>query len=247
MNIGILQTGKININIRDRFGNYPDMFKDLLSDKPLADPNNALGFTVFDVTEQQMPESPKDCDGYIITGSSAGVYEDHIWLEPLFQFIRECAALTIPLVGICFGHQAIAKALGGEVGKFSGGWGVGNRRANIENKTALEYAIGCKQDAETIKIPYFHQDQVISLPKEATVTVSDDFCAIGGYVIDNQILCFQGHPEFNSEYLQALTNVRKETLGEAVTTAALASADDANDRHLVGQWIADFFANHQPN
>ena len=112
------------------FNSYPDMFETLL------DGNPHHFFTTFDVTASILPDSPDICDGYIITGSSAGVYEDHIWLEPLFSFIRACSGQHLPMVGICFGHQAIAHALGGTVVKFHDGWGVGNRQMTCIMQTS---------------------------------------------------------------------------------------------------------------
>ena len=247
MQIGILQTGKINMRIRDQFGNYPDMFQDLLNDKHYPAEQASVQFTVFDVTEGVLPDRPEACDVYIITGSSAGVYEEHSWLNPLFDFLRQCAEMQIKLVGICFGHQAIAKALGGEVVKFSGGWGVGNRMSALTDIPALNAATGRQITQTQITLPYFHQDQVISLPEDAQLTVADDFCAIAGFVICKHVLCFQGHPEFNADYLKALIEVRRESLGEDNTQHALSTVNGGNDRHLVGQWIADFCVNNQPN
>ena len=71
------------------------------------------------------PTSVSSCDGWIVTGSAFGAYEDHAFIPPLEDFIRANYKADVPMAGICFGHQIMAQALGGKVEKFSGGWGVG--------------------------------------------------------------------------------------------------------------------------
>ena len=239
MNIGILQTGKINQSIRDKFGSYPSMFEMLLEDNP-----HRFSFQTFDVTASILPPDIDTCDGYIITGSSAGVYEDHIWLEPLFAFIRMASDAHIPMVGICFGHQAIAHTLGGKVVKHPDGWGVGNRQMTLHNQQMLAKITTQTIDEAHLSLPYFHQDQVTTLPEGAHLTASNDFCNIGGFIIGNHILSFQGHPEFSSSYCEALLEVRRNSIGDLRTDDAHASLANGNDRQKVGRWISHFFANH---
>jgi len=239
MKIGILQTGKINQAIRDQFSSYPGMFETLLDENP-----HHFSFQTFDVTASILPESIDQCDGYIITGSSAGVYEDHIWLEPLFSFIRACSAHHIPMVGICFGHQAIAHALGGKVVKYHDGWGVGNRLMTLHHSEKLSNIITHQIDDTDFSLPYFHQDQVTALPADAILTASNDFCAIGGFILGDHILCFQGHPEFSTAYCEALLGIRRSSIGDLQTDEAFASLPDGNDRLKVGSWISYFFASH---
>ena len=118
MLIGILQTGDAPDAIQPASGNYPDMFERLLTGR-------GFDFRTWRVLDMQFPTSPRDADGWIITGSRFGVYEDHPFIPPLEAFIRAVKEAQVPMVGICFGHQIIAQALGGRVEKFSGGWAAG--------------------------------------------------------------------------------------------------------------------------
>ena len=118
MKIGILQTGHSPDNMKDALGDYGDMFVKLLG-------GHGFDFQIWSVVDGDFPASAVDADGWLITGSKHGAYEDHDWIPPLEQLIRAIREAGRPLVGICFGHQIIAQALGGKVEKFAGGWSVG--------------------------------------------------------------------------------------------------------------------------
>ena len=118
MLIGILETGLAPDALRPRSGSYPDMFRRLLAP-------HGLDFRSWSVVAGDFPDSVHDAEGWLITGSRHGAYDDLPWIAPLEALIRQAVAEGVPLVGICFGHQIVAQALGGKVEKFAGGWAVG--------------------------------------------------------------------------------------------------------------------------
>lgn len=155
MLIGILQTGEAPDVLSAEMGDYPDMFRRLLDGKGFA-------FRTYRVLDMDFPASVHDCDGWLITGSRHGVYEEHAFIPPLEAFIRAAREARVPLVGICFGHQIVAQALGGRVERSDKGWAVG--------PTAYDFG------GDRIVLNAWHRDQVIEPPDGAEVIASNSFC-----------------------------------------------------------------------
>ena len=143
MKIGILQTGHAPDELKSASGNYDEMFRRLLD-------GHGFSFDTYPVLDGVFPDGAEAADGWLINGSKHGAYEDHDWITPLEDLIREIHARKMPLVGVCFGHQVIAQALGGKVVKYDGGWSVGH----------TEYRL----HGAPVQLNAWHQDQVVELP-----------------------------------------------------------------------------------
>ncbi|MBX2882833.1 MAG: type 1 glutamine amidotransferase [Granulosicoccus sp.] len=221
MKIGILQCGRAPEEIRDKHGDYDAQFEQLLA-------HDDLSFQTWAVLDNELPSSIDDADGWLITGSKFGVYEDHPWIPPLEKFLRDAYAKKIPIVGICFGHQILAQALGGKVIKFPGGWSVGH----------VDYTL---QDNTQVGVIAFHQDQVVELPEGATVTGSTDFCEYAFISYGNQALSMQPHPEFDEAFLQDLLAVRSSTLPESIVQRAQDRTGQPLARQRMADSIVSFF------
>jgi len=240
MKIGILETGLINEKLIDRYDPYPVMFAALL-DRARQD----LQYQAYSVIRREMPASIHDCDGWLITGSRHGVYEGLDWMLELQAFIRELERASVPLVGICFGHQIIAQALGGEVVKSDKGWSVGLHSYQID--VAHEWM----GDApEQVGIYTFHQDQVVEIPPTAKVFCSSDFCPYAGFSYGESIITIQAHPEFEEVYEIELLNLYGGTLVPGpVASKALADMQASGrkaDTQMLADWLARFFLNLKP-
>ena len=221
MLIGILQTGHAPDALVAQSGTYPDMFRSLL---------DGQGFTFRDyaVVDMQFPADVRDCDGWLLTGSRHGAYEDHPFIAPLEDFIRRAHEARVPMVGICFGHQIIAQALGGKVEKFPGGWSVGPQ----------DYDFGDK----TIRLNAWHQDQVTELPPGAQIVATSPFCTHAALAYGDQALTIQAHPEFSSDFVAGLMDKRgKGLVPQALMEAARDRLDQPLDDQTIAARIAAFF------
>jgi len=221
--IAILKTGAPPPALAETHGDYPTMFGAVLGD----------GLTTFDVQAGELPD-PAAFDGAVITGSSAGVYEDHAWLPPLFDWIRAAKGRT-RLVGVCFGHQAMAQALGGEVRKSEKGWGVGLHRYDV--LTAEPWMV---PPHRSVAVPASHQDQVQTLPPGARVTMASAFTPFGGLAWGDDAISMQFHPEFTPAYAADLAEGRRGRIDPPVVDRALTSLGEPNDREVVGAWMRRF-------
>ena len=222
MKVAILETGRPPGDLDQQFGDYSAMFRQLLG----------RGFEIesFDVPARKLPD-PTAHHAYMLTGSPAGVYEPLPWIEPLQEFIR--SADGAKMVGICFGHQIMAEALGGHVEKSDRGWGAGLHRYTVVRAEPWIDTSG------TIAVPASHQDQVVRQPPNTDVVAASDFTPFASLAWrDRPAISFQFHPEFSPAFAKALIEKRYDAVPDP--DAAIASLDAPNDNARVAQWIRNF-------
>jgi GMP synthase-like glutamine amidotransferase len=236
MKIGILETGLPPKELSDVYGKYGEMFVNFVGDE-----GKTFSFEIFTVVEDQFPESISLCDGYLITGSKFSAYEDLPWIHRLKSLIQEIRKAELPMIGVCFGHQVIAEALGGKVEKFDGGWGVGIHQYTIDQSQPDVLP----DSQKTLTINAFHQDQISVLPEGAKAFASSLFCEYAGVVYGDKILTVQAHPEFSIPFTDALissdradmvpTDRREKALSK------LKESDAALDSDVLSQMMQKFF------
>jgi len=200
LTIGILETGRPPKELTPEFPDYPTMVADWLC-LPDAD------FRTYAVLDDELPTDPAECDLWVITGSKSAVYEDHAWIPALEAFVRELRNTGGLMVGICFGHQIIAQALGGEVVKSDKGWGLG-----VHGYAPIDWPEALGPAPESIRLQAYHQDQVARPPEGARTVATSDFCEHAALWYPGFALTVQGHPEFSTRYVRALLEFRRGTV-----------------------------------
>lgn len=190
---------------------------------------------VFSVKDGVFPDDLSRFDGVMITGSPASVHDDAPWIGQLFDLIRYMDEQKIPMFGACFGHQAIAVALGGEVVKNPNGWVHGATRVTAILDLPFE------ESPDSMTLYASHSEQVTSLPDEAVSVTCGEGCAIGGFMKGNHIFTSQYHPEMSDAFIADLIEETADYVGPEVTARARASLTKKADRAEIAQQIAGFF------
>ncbi|MBV7299439.1 glutamine amidotransferase-related protein [Enterovibrio paralichthyis] len=235
MIIGLLICDDVKPELQASHRNYTDMFQSLLTQ---ADPKVRLRF--YRVIDGEYPENIDDCDGYVISGSRYSVYDDLPWIKQFETFVKTLYAVGKPTVGICFGHQMMAQALGGKVERSANGWGVGIATSKITEHPAW---ISPQQNAFSLVVS--HQDQVSELPPEGKSLATSDFCPIGMFTVGQHFLGIQGHPEFSRAYSFDLMESRRDRIPPEVISAGQASLSETPDSEEVTRWLLHFIRQAQ--
>lgn len=210
---------------------YGDLFRQLFEAH-----GGELELVDYDVVAGDRLPSVDDCDGFLITGSRHSAYDALDWIASLEDFVRRAHDADVPVIGVCFGHQLLAQALGGEVVRAETGWGAGIRRMDVVAEPPW-----MTPRRPSLDLHFMHQDQVVELPDGATLLGRTDHCCIAMFQLGSAI-GMQAHPEFDSPYAAALTKARELRVGPSVAADALATLGRPTDHAVVADWLSRFLA-----
>jgi GMP synthase-like glutamine amidotransferase len=224
---GLLLCDHLDPDVAAQVGDYTELFPAIFSPA-------GVDLVVYEVTRGEFPDRLDAHDGWIVSGSRRSTYEDEGWIHQLEELVRRIVEQRRRLVGICFGHQMTAQALGGSVEPAEVGWGVGRKSFDVVAPAAWMPPV----DAFTILMS--HRDQVTRLPEGAELVATTDYCPVGAYRIDDHVFCVQGHPEFVPELSRLLMAKRREVIGGDVVDAALDTLHEPPDGEAVVAWMTEF-------
>ncbi|HHB82606.1 MAG TPA: type 1 glutamine amidotransferase [Devosia sp.] len=233
MKLTILLAGENPEPLRAEFGRYADKFVRMFGGE-----NPEFTFQTIAVHAGEPIPPVRELEGVIVSGSAFGAYDSPPWMDPLRAFIRAAYKGNLPMLGICFGHQIIADALGGKVIKSEKGWSIGRHIYRL-NDCPECFLAGPTQ----LAIAASHQDQVVVVPEKARVFLSSDFTPNAGLIYDNGVtISMQPHPEFEIDYSKAICNLRRDNpLDNESVDSAVASLDQPLDNEQVANALTGFF------
>jgi len=226
MRLGLLVCDHVGPEFLEISGDYDDMFRRLFERR------DDVEVVTYDAIGGELPADPSECDVWLTTGSRYSVNDDEQWIRNLEGFVQLVAASGVPFIGICFGHQLIARALGGSVAKSDRGWGVGVKEVEVRPDLGL---------GSSYRLLTSHQDQIETLPPGGEVLGWNEHCPVSMMSVGDTIVGIQGHPEFDVDYSSALMESRRgHLIAEDTVDAGLASLAQDSESSRLADWILDF-------
>ena len=235
MLIGVIECGTVDEPLASRHGDYPDIFARLLG---RVEPG--LRFRTYRAVAGEVPEDPAACDGWLLTGSKHGVYDDLAWIAPLETFLRAARGAGRSIIGVCFGHQLLAEALGGRAVKSERGWGVGVHEYEVVRRP------GWMGNAPArVALHAMHQDQVVEVPADATVLATSPFCPYAALAYGDpeapDAISVQPHPEYDAAFARGVLELRSgASLDPKQVAAALETVDQPVDGAEMARWFVRY-------
>ena len=228
--IAILDTCIDHAEFAQRMPNDGDKFKELL--QPLR---TDWVFDVVLVKDGVFPKTPNDYDGYVIIGSPMSVNGPEPWIAELLEFIRQVESAQTPMFGACFGHQAIAKALGGKVEKSKRGWGLG-----VANTHFTKSASWMRPKLTDVELFAAHQEQVTQLPATAEILGCSEHCPVGAFHIGSHVFTTEYHPEMSHEFMTAVIDNLASYLDDETLRRSKKSMTIPTQGKEFAHWIVNF-------
>ncbi|WP_299726893.1 type 1 glutamine amidotransferase [uncultured Tateyamaria sp.] len=230
LKLGILQVNHDrSVEVGDAFPDDAHRFRDLFDAQ-----DQRFSYRVYMTIGGEVPADVHEQDAYLITGSPLSVLDDLAFLPALYDFIRACDAAQKPLLGACFGHQAIAVALGGQVARQD--WNIGIDLVEITG--AMPWMVPARS---TLNLYQFHHDGVTQLPEGCVVYATSNKCGIAGFTKGNHIFTTQAHPEFTDAFMRCVLDYTKPILNPVQIAETEATLDASQDGPVFAQWATRFF------
>lgn len=230
LRIAILKTGSTYPAIRERFGDFEDWFVAGLT-RDRKDDESHLELQTFHVVDGELPDASGEWDGIVVTGSPAMVSEREPWSETTARWLANAIEAGVPALGVCYGHQLLAHAMGGEVGYHPQGRESGSYAIRLTASASEDPLFGSLPQQFPAQLT--HLQSVLALPPGAVLLASSEFEPHQAFRIGNHAWGIQFHPEFSDDVMRAYLDVqtpalRKEGLDPAQLIDEVVETPDAS-------------------
>ncbi|MQM03419.1 hypothetical protein Taro_036195 [Colocasia esculenta] len=196
----LLLAAKDSDYVRKVYGGYFNVFVEAFGEEGET-------WDLFRVVDGEFPDAAElaGYDGFVVSGSPHDAYGDDLWILRLCFLLQTLDAMKKKVLGVCFGHQVLCRALGGRVGKSPSGWDIGVRKlCMVEELPPCKYLDGLREIPPCPLIIECHQDEVLELPAGAEVIAFSEKTTVEMFRVEDHILGSQGHPEYTKDILYNL-------------------------------------------
>ncbi|KAF5813993.1 putative glutamine amidotransferase [Helianthus annuus] len=221
--------------VKKKYGGYFGVFVRMLAE-------DGEIWDVYRVCNGHFPsdEEIELYDGFVITGSCNDAHGNDVWICKLLVLLNKLDSLNKKVLGICFGHQILARSLGGKVTRAASGWDIGVRTVHFS--TSMKTSINLKLPAR-LSLIECHQDEVRELPPKVEVLASSDKTKVEMFRYGDRIMGVQGHPEYTMDILTHLIDrlLQRGYIEEGNAIKGRASVDEHEpDREAWKQLCTSF-------
>lgn len=230
--LAILETDTPVPGIQAKYGSYGGVFTHLFEracgalDPPQPLPSQLqLSFhdVVHDPTSHPDPES---IDAVLITGSKASAFENVDWIVRLVQYVKLLLeGGRVRVIGVCFGHQIVGRALGAKVDRSVRGWELSVVEVDLTEEGKQFFGL------EKMRIHQMHRDAVLELPNGVTNLAQTNVCSTQAFYIPKRMISVQGHPEFTGDMVREILGIRHDgkIISEDTYQDGIRRVDDKHD------------------
>ncbi|KAG8161937.1 hypothetical protein KVR01_007702 [Diaporthe batatas] len=198
--LAILEADEPLPSVVERLGRFGAIFTSMFeaackSQDPPQTLGSQLTLTAHDVVSGDSTTAypdPKEIDAVLVTGSRYSAYDDYDWVLRLTDFIRRLLLTDshVRVIGVCFGHQIIARALGATVAPSPWGWELSLTEIQLTETGKAVFGTGKLEVYQT------HRDMVVEYPPTVMPLAQSRHCPTQAMYIPGRLFTVQGHPEF---------------------------------------------------
>ncbi|RFU29486.1 hypothetical protein B7463_g6851, partial [Scytalidium lignicola] len=245
LRIAVLECDTPLTQTREKYGGYGGVFTALLkagadalhAQYPGLSSSSGLEITTWDVVAKDEYPSLSDIDAILISGSKFNSFDDSPWIVKLVDFVKEVLQQDrVRIIGVCFGHQIVGRAMGAKVDRSNKGWEISVIPISLTNRGQEIFG------KSSLALHQMHRDAVYRYPEGVEELAYTEKCPVQSMYIAKRLITVQGHPEFNEQIVRELLKARHESgiFDDAAFEESIGRVDKPQDGVVVAQAFLKF-------